>query len=425
MGQTLGERLRTGAGTADEWWRDREADLVRGAAELEARGHRLYGQAIRRGEQVVARTTSELRDFAKTASGGRPSGPPASATSEPRSKPVRSGQAQPSAPRHGDRRQQTEGNPGRREAAAPRSAKATLQQIANSQPARQVAGDVARVVGNVAGLGTGTLQTMEDMKDGAALALRLLNPADPFLHPRGEAGWDQMAGAANLVVQRGKQAIADPKAAIQNVMGEGRKLRQNLDPTATPQKPTAYGEMRRNFDIGRNQGELAVGVAGLALGGAELKAASTAARISKAERIAMHRSQGFSEEKAAYLAERYTGRGHHAIIPERTRLPAWAGGGPVPRAILDSPFNVLKPEGITRGDFYPLHSKVDSYFYGTGFPRRMGPGGWSSKVLGIEKYGLPSRIWYGTPGPTKAVLGGAAIEAGGALNEVLYGDERR
>ncbi|MBU1378594.1 MAG: hypothetical protein KKE02_02340 [Alphaproteobacteria bacterium] len=147
--------------------------------------------------------------------------------------------------------------------------------------------------------------------------------------------------------------------------------------------------------------------------------------MSKAERILMHERQGFSKAKATHLAGAYTGRGHHAIIPERARLPTWAGGGRVPRAILDSPFNVLKPEGITRGEFYPLHSKVDSHFYGTGFPRRMGLGGWSSKVLGIEKYGLPGRLWYGTPGPTKVVVGGAAIEAGGALNEMLYGDERR
>lgn len=337
----------------------------------------------------------------------------------------RSPQKRPGAPARGGGTPPTGGKGRTVEASPQRSGDPLLWRVANSEPVRQVAGDVARAVGNVVGLGTGTLQAMEDLKDGATLGIRLLNPADPFLNPRGEAGWNQVAGAAKLVFQQGKEAVADPKAAIQKVAAKGRELRRDLDPSATRRAPTVTGEIRRNFDIGRNQGEVVFDVAGLAVGGAELKAASMAARISKADRIAMHQAQGFTKAKATHLAGPYTGRGHHAIIPERARLPEWAGGGAVPRAILDSPFNVLKPEGITRGEFYPLHSKVDSHFYGTGFPRRMGPGGWSSKALGIDKYGLPERIWYGTPGPTKALAGAAAVEAGGALNEMLKGDERQ
>lgn len=64
----------------------------------------------------------------------------------------------------------------------------------------------------------------------------------------------------------------------------------------------------------------------------------------------------------------------------------------------------------------------DPFFYGAGFPRAMGPGGWSSKRLGIEKYGLPERIYHGTPGPTKAVVGGGVVVGGGYLNEALEGE---
>ena len=65
MTLALRDRLRAGMRSAGEWFRDREDDLAHGKAELEAKGHQLYGQAIRKGEDVVARTTSELREFAK------------------------------------------------------------------------------------------------------------------------------------------------------------------------------------------------------------------------------------------------------------------------------------------------------------------------------------------------------------------------
>jgi hypothetical protein len=183
--------------------------------------------------------------------------------------------------------------------------------------------------------------------------------------------------------------------------------------------------LRRNFDIGRNQGELAVEIAPYVVGAGELKVATGLGAATKASRVARYIDQGFSEAKAAHLADPYIGRGHHAILPQRARLPLLLGGGPYPRFILESPFNVLKPTGISRGDFYTLHSQVDPSFYGTGFPRRLGRGGWSAKRLGIEKYRAPQRIYYGTPGATKAVVGGTAIAGGGYVNEFLQGEQDR
>lgn len=128
-------------------------------------------------------------------------------------------------------------------------------------------------------------------------------------------------------------------------------------------------------------------------------------KLGAAERgTARFTSQGFSPAQAEYLASPYEGMGHH-FIPRRAGLPT---------AISDSPLNVLKPNGISRGEFYELHYKVDPYFYGTRLPNSVG-GTWSGRSLGLEKYGSLGRAWYGAPTPLKVTVGGAvAAGAGGA-----------
>lgn len=217
----------------------------------------------------------------------------------------------------------------------------------------------------------------------------------------------------------GARAIADPNRAVQGLVETARQARRALDPHATAAAATLPAEMQRNFDIGQKQGEVtAEGVSWL-VGAGELKAGAGIGRMSRAARVARHLKEGFTPRKAEHLADVYTGRGDHAFLKERTRLPEFLGGGPLPRWALDNPFNVLKPNGISRGEMYELHSRVDPFFYGAGFPNRVGGGGWSSKRLGIEKYPMPERLYYRTPGPTKAVVGGAAVLDGGYLNEAL------
>jgi hypothetical protein len=101
--------------------------------------------------------------------------------------------------------------------------------------------------------------------------------------------------------------------------------------------------------------------------------------------------------------------GHHSVIRRSARLPGFLGGGPVPAAILDSPFNVLKPPGITKGDFYELHYAVDSKFKGARMAGRGKGSGWSGKRLGLPEYSLPQRIWYGTPNATKQAVATTGI----------------
>jgi len=84
----------------------------------------------------------------------------------------------------------------------------------------------------------------------------------------------------------------------------------------------------------------------------------------------------------------------------------------LPEIYSDSVFNVLKPEGISRGDFYELHYKVDPKFRGA----RVIPGeGWSGKKLGLERYGLAGQLWQGSPPPLKARVGGLGATAGAGM----------
>jgi hypothetical protein len=93
--------------------------------------------------------------------------------------------------------------------------------------------------------------------------------------------------------------------------------------------------------------------------------------------------------------------GHH-FIPRRMGLP---------KSYSDSVFNVLKPEGMSRGDFYELHYKVDpSYNGGTVKGER-----WNGAELGLKKYGLAGRLWHGSPPPLKARVGGLGGGTGGAM----------
>jgi len=99
----------------------------------------------------------------------------------------------------------------------------------------------------------------------------------------------------------------------------------------------------------------------------------------------------------------FRGLGHH-FIPRRKGLP---------KSYSDSVFNVLKPEGISRGDFYELHYKVDPSYKGGGVIRGEG---WSGKKLGLEEYGLAGRLWHGSPSPLKARVGGL----GGSAGAIMY-----
>lgn len=68
MANSLQDLLRAKREETERWMRQREAELRRGAAVLEARGRQAYAEAIRKGEKVIARTTQEVRELGREAS---------------------------------------------------------------------------------------------------------------------------------------------------------------------------------------------------------------------------------------------------------------------------------------------------------------------------------------------------------------------
>jgi hypothetical protein len=113
--------------------------------------------------------------------------------------------------------------------------------------------------------------------------------------------------------------------------------------------------------------------------------------------------QGFGQAQARYLAQPYERMGHHFLRRE------WG----LPQGITNSRFSLLKPSGISRGNFYELHYRVDPTFYGAAFPKSIG-GSWSGNTIGLKKLGFFGRMWYGSPGPLKIGVAGAAAAGGGA-----------
>jgi hypothetical protein len=254
-----------------------------------------------------------------------------------------------------------------------------------------------------------------DLKDAALFAGKLVNPFDA--EGRAEAAGqarDEIHGA----LQYGRSVIANPGQLVGDASAAGKAAVQSMNPFSAPTADTAGDEMKHQFGIGMNVGEAAANVAGL-FGGGEAIAGIRAARAFEATReasIAKSMAQGLDEETAQYLSKAYEGKGHHAIIPQRFEtissekwgipIPAVLEGKKIPKLIMDSPFNVSRPRGMSQGDFYDYHYGVDGNFYGARLPSGLNGGrGWSGKRLNLERYSFPQRLWDGTPTIWKDVAG--------------------
>lgn len=398
MALSLRDRVRAGMGSMTEWLADRDDDITRAKTEIEANANRFYGEASRGVRRALTQTTPRV---AGAATGLNPSPKPATGGGSRNATAARS-----PAVRRGGSATSWDDQILENARRLSGQAQTVFKQAANSEPARKAAGDTARIAGNVTGLVTGGFNLAKDATDGAIFVARLLDPYDAMRHPLGDSAANQVLGAGDNVVKQIVKAAKDPEGAKRQFVQAVRQVQRDLDPNASPAAPTVAGEIGRNFPVGKNQGELLVEGAGWILGPAELKAAAKIRGLSKADLVTKYLNQGFSPADAAYLAEPYKGMGHHSAIPRRATLPKWMGGGPVPKSVLDSPFNVLAPPRISRGDMYELHYKVDPHFTNA---RLKGGGRWVGSKLGLEEYERPLRIWYGTPTATKRGLAGAGM----------------
>lgn len=294
-----------------------------------------------------------------------------------------------------------------------------LKRRVNESPAaKSVATKTARGAGNVVGIANGATHAIQGMAEGAIFAGRLANPIARFTSP-GRSATDQLG---QVVVNVGtttadyvKKAIADPGAVGRDINRQADQWLRELDPSATQPASTLEGELQRNFEIGRNQGEFAFDVGSLLFGG---PAATTMKGVSRGANLgnsAKYLAQGFSPKAAAHLAAPYpkSNMGSH-FIPRRTRLPEFLGGGPLPQSYMDGPFNKLLPPDISRGDFYELHYEVDPRFYGTSVLGER----WSGRDLELTRHGSLGQLWYGSPAPLKARIGGLGASIGGGLYDL-------
>lgn len=286
-----------------------------------------------------------------------------------------------------------------------------------SSTAKAVAGDAVRYASLVPGAARGAWNTAKDVVNAGDFATRLFDPYDAERSPRGEAAWDKVFQGADGIVRGAGNAIAHPQSAIDAARTGLDHLNVRLNPEAQPPASTFSGEMRRQATLGLNQGEFLFDAGSLAYGGAEAKGLSALGKAAEAGGAEKWLARGVPQGLADYFATPYTGGGHH-YLPRRTRLPPVLDGGPIPSVISDSPFFLLKPEGISTGDMYKLHYGVDPKYGGGKIPAEFGGGRWSGDELGWEKYDQPGRLWHGAPVPLKALAGSAVVGAGALVDQL-------
>lgn len=396
-GQT-GNRVRVGPFdlndgdlSPDDWmaWRNTQ---VAQRDRADRAGRQAWANSIRTGRDVNASDPSHIRSTGMRALGGRPAPTDASHGYNP------------NEPRDERGRWTTGG-------AATSKHEGWLD---NNPGVRTIAGQGARLAGLAPGAARGAWHTAEDISHGLNFLSRLLDPYDAESSPRGDAAWDRVFRAGKGIVDYTAKARSNPGIVANDVRTGLRRFQVKIDPAASPPASTLGGEAARNFDIGLNRGEALFDVASLLYGGAESKGLS---ELERAANGADYLARGYPKGISDYFATPYTGEGHH-FLPKRTKLPAWLGGGPVPPAISNSPFFLLKPPNVSTGEFFQTHYQVDPFYRGGKVPAKFGGGGWSGKVLGWQKHDRLGRLWYGSPAPLKAAAGAGAVGAGAAVDQV-------
>jgi hypothetical protein len=287
-------------------------------------------------------------------------------------------------------------------------------------PVKGIAGTAAFAAGAPIGFARGAIHFGQDIGNDLDFGVRLLDPSDAENHLPGEGAWDQAADKVRGVLSYGQQRLADRGKLANDVGALGHDARVNLDPL--PIAPTLGDQLGRNFSVGQNWGEGAFDLGSILEGGDLIESLRGAEAASDAAKAPAYIRPGAPPALEAYLEEPYDGLGAH-FVPRRAKFPETVAGIPVPQGLvgkpllpqwyMDSPFNVWKPDGISRGKFYEEHFRMDDRMYGAPLPRKIDGGrGWSGNRLGLERYSPAGRIWRGAPAPLKAAVGGSSTAIG-------------
>jgi hypothetical protein len=219
-----------------------------------------------------------------------------------------------------------------------------------------------------------------------------------------------------------RAVVDDPQVLARDIRKGFHDAHIGLDPLATPMADTPMEEMRRQFGIGANVGELGFQLAPVG----ELSAAGNASRaartLTRGEKIEKLVQGGKDLETAVHLTAPYGGGGLH-FVPRRTRI----AGRPLPKSFMDSSFNVYRPTDMSWDETHRFHFENDDYFHGAGLPRGLNGGrGWSGHRENLTRNPLPLRVWNSAPPKLKKAVGGVGAlgAVGGLAAYDLSGDDR-
>jgi hypothetical protein len=263
----------------------------------------------------------------------------------------------------------------------------------------------------------------QDAFAGANFVGRLLDPYDANFAPQGHAAWDNVIGAGKGALSYIRARASDPAKIAGDLDHIGVGANVYLPARPAPLAPTVLGELGNQFRNGLDAGEGVFNARALIGGLAELRSIPELRELSKGAAAADYMPAAAPQRLADYMATEYFGMGSHDPLGRSAKLP-W--GSPVPKVVLESPFNrKMPPEGTPRGAFYRYHYAVDPDYHGGPVKRAFGGGGWSGKDLGWTKYGPAARSWYGTPWQTKAAGYGALAGLGWPVAQFSRGDGQR
>jgi hypothetical protein len=238
-----------------------------------------------------------------------------------------------------------------------------------------------------------------DVKDAGEFGLRWAGAFGPEAQAQANS---QVANVAGGALRYARSAVDHPEKVASDVQDFAGHAIDSMNPLSVDMSGSAWDVAKREAQRGANLGEAATNVAGLFAGGEVVQGlrAANAFEATRAANVAKFVDQGFNPRVAEYLGQPYPGPGHHSLVPKRV-----AKKMNLPQSVVDSGVNLSAPRGMSRGDFYEYHYRVDPRAGGFRFPADLNAGkGWRPTEIGLTKYSLPQRVWYGTPVPLKDAM---------------------
>jgi hypothetical protein len=278
----------------------------------------------------------------------------------------------------------------------------TRSWLDQSELAKAVAGQIAETVGYVPGVFRGGRDAIKDGLEAAEMGYALQHPLEALTtEGLARAGWRKLIPMTIGTVDTTEAVIHDPSILKRAAQDKLHQMNVDLNPSATPMADSFVDEMGRRERIGDNRGKLGFDVISNVAGGAEFRTVNGINKVRKAL-YGPALAANYGAASRARLAESYVeGMGSHYISRR------WGKDHGIPDWIIDSPFNVSRPPGLTKGEMYMYHAMYDPKFEGAYLGKRLDRSDWRFKDFDAERFGPTERLIYGAPGALKGTVGGS------------------